>query len=54
MALAVEVAELMEHFRWLERAESAALDERKMTEARDEIGNVLIYLVRLGEDRGCL
>ena len=52
MALAVEVAELMEHFQWLEGAESADLDEKKMREVREEIGDVLIYLVRLADRLG--
>ena len=52
MALAVEVAELMEHFQWLDGSESADLDEKKMMEVREEIGDVLIYLVRLADRLG--
>ena len=52
MALAVEVAELMEHFQWLEGGESADLDETKMGQVREEIGDVLIYLVRLADRLG--
>ena len=52
MALAVEVAELMEHFQCVEGSESADLDETKMAEVRQEIGDVLIYLVRLADRLG--
>jgi dCTP diphosphatase len=49
MALAVEVAELMEHFQWLDNSESTNLDEGKLQEVREEICDVLIYLVRLAD-----
>jgi len=52
MALAVEVGELMEHFQWLENAESATLNDRKLREVREEVGDVLIYLVRLADRLG--
>jgi len=52
MALAVEVAELMEHFQWLEGDESASLNEAKLQEVREEIGDVLISLVRLADRLG--
>jgi dCTP diphosphatase len=46
MALAVEAAEA-EHFPWLTEAQSEALPEAKLAAVREEIGEVLIYLVRL-------
>ncbi len=52
MALAVEAAELMEHFQWLENVESTNLDEGKLQKVREEIGDVLIYLVRLADRLG--
>ncbi len=52
MALSVEAAELMEHFQWLEGSESADLDSKKLDEVRQEIGDVLIYLVRLADRLG--
>jgi dCTP diphosphatase len=52
MALAVEVAELMEHFQWLGSSASAKLDEKTLAQVRQEIGDVLIYLVRLADRLG--
>lgn len=48
MGVAIEAAELMEHFLWTASAESASPDPRKKEEIANEIGDVLIYLVRLG------
>jgi dCTP diphosphatase len=48
-ALSVEVAEILEHFQWLTQEESRALREEKLAEIREEIGDVLIYLVRLAD-----
>lgn len=47
MALAVEAAELMEHFQWLTPRQSAALPVRERRAVAREIADVLIYLVRL-------
>lgn len=44
-ALAVEASELLEHFQWTDKAE-------KRDELADEIGDVLIYLVRLADVLG--
>ena len=52
MALAVEVAELVEHFQWLTEEQSLALSEEKLAAVREEIGDVLIYLVRLCDRLG--
>lgn len=52
MALAVEAAELMEHFQWLTPTESAALPARRKREVAQEIADVLIYLVRLSDVLG--
>ncbi len=52
MALAVEVAELMEHFQWLTEDQSRNLDKKKLEEVRDEIGDVQIYLARLADQLG--
>lgn len=45
MAIAVEAAELMEHFQWLttEQAISAVLDEAKRTAVADELADVFIF-----------
>lgn len=49
MALAVEVAELMEHFQWLatEEAASAAQQPEKLAAISDEIADVLCYTLAL-------
>ena len=48
MGVAIEAAEIMEHFLWSTGEESFALDERKRTAVANEIGDVLIYLLELG------
>ena len=48
-ALSVEAAELLEHFQWLSDAESRSLPPAKINEVRDELADVLIYLVRLAD-----
>ena len=48
-ALSVEAAELLEHFQWLTEAESKHLPPAKVAEVRDEMADVLIYLVRLAD-----
>ena len=48
-ALSVEAAELLEHFQWLTEAESKALPPAKVEAVRDEMADVLIYLVRLAD-----
>ena len=52
MALAGEAAEILEIFQWLTAEQSQLLPEDKMTEVREEIGDVLIYLVRLADVMG--
>jgi dCTP diphosphatase len=52
MALAVEVAEILEHFQWLTEEQSRAVDPAKLAKLKDEIGDVLIYLVRLADELG--
>lgn len=47
MALSAEVGELLEIFQWLTPEQSQSLDEKKLGEASDELGDILIYLVRL-------
>lgn len=49
MALSVEAAELVEHFQWLTEAESRRLAPEKLAEVRDEMADVLVYLVRLAD-----
>ena len=52
MALSVEVGEVLEHFQWLTEEESRSLPPEKLSQVREEIGDVLIYLVRLSNSLG--
>ena len=52
MALSVEVSELLEHFQWATPEESMNPSDEKMAEIRDEIGDVMIYLVHLADKLG--
>lgn len=52
MALTIESSELMEHFQWLTEEQSTALPPEKLQQVREEIGDVLIYLVRLSDKLG--
>ena len=49
MALSVEVAEVVEHFQWLNQAQSQSMNLSKKEEIKDEIGDVIIYLVNLAD-----
>ncbi len=49
MALSVEAAELLEHVQWLSDAESAALAPEKRVKIREELADVLLYLIRLAD-----
>ena len=48
-ALIVEAAELLEHFQWLTEAESKSLPAAELAKVREEMADVLIYLVRLAD-----
>jgi dCTP diphosphatase len=52
MALSVEASELLEIFQWLTEAQSRSLDETTRAAVRDEIADVLIYLVRIADQLG--
>jgi NTP pyrophosphatase (non-canonical NTP hydrolase) len=52
MALAVEAAELLEHFQWMTEAESASLDAVRRAKVREEIADVLLYVLRLSDRLG--
>lgn len=49
MALSVEVAELVEHFQWLSQEQSLQLRPAQKEAVREELADVLIYLVRLAD-----
>jgi dCTP diphosphatase len=48
-ALSVEAAELLEPFQWLTEEQSRHLSPEQLAAVRDEIADVLIYLVRLAD-----
>jgi NTP pyrophosphatase (non-canonical NTP hydrolase) len=52
MALAIEAAELMEHFQWIDIAQSraAALDSDKLAAIQDELADVLCYALALANE----
>ena len=52
MALAVEAAELLEHFQWLTAEQSARLEARRRRAVAEEIADVLLYLTRLADVLG--
>lgn len=52
MALSVEVSEIVEHFQWLTEEQSQELSADKLSELKEEIGDVLIYLIRLADKLG--
>ena len=49
IALSVEASELLEHFQWMPDQESAALPGGKAAEVREELADVLLYLIRLAD-----
>lgn len=49
MALTGEVGELVEHFQWLTQEESERLSDETLTEVKDEMADVFIYLVRMAD-----
>ena len=49
MALMVEVAELMEHFQWLNEQQSANLSPDIKDAVAEELADILLYLVRLAD-----
>ena len=51
-ALSVEAAELLEHFIWLSEAEVQRLTPSKKKEIAEEVGDVLLYLIRLSDKLG--
>jgi NTP pyrophosphatase (non-canonical NTP hydrolase) len=54
MALAIEAAELMEHFQWLtpEASRAIAHDPAKLSEVADEIADVVGYSMALANELG--
>jgi len=54
MSMAIEAAELMEHFQWLSAEESREIvrDSRKLGEVADELADVICYALALANQRG--
>jgi NTP pyrophosphatase (non-canonical NTP hydrolase) len=52
MALSAETGELLEIFQWLTEAQSRSLSPEAQAAASEEIADVLLYLVRLGDQLG--
>jgi len=54
MAIATEAAELMEHFRWVrtERAHDLLEDEKTLAGVRDEVADVLAFLLSFANAAG--
>jgi dCTP diphosphatase len=49
IALSVEASELLEHFQWTLDADSTSLSPDRHAKVREEIADVLLYLVRLAD-----
>jgi dCTP diphosphatase len=49
IALSVEAAELLEHFQWMPETQSAALAGDVKARIREELADVLIYLIQLAD-----
>ena len=52
IALSVEAAELLEHFQWLPDAQSATIPAQQHARVREELADVLLYLIRLADKLG--
>ena len=52
MSLAIEAAELMEHFQWIDVSESRAVsgETSKFAEIRDELADVMCYALALANE----
>lgn len=52
MSLAIEAAELMEHFQWIDIAESRRIGNNpaKLADVRDEIADCLCYVLALANE----
>jgi dCTP diphosphatase len=52
MSLAIEAAELMEHFQWITTDASRSIHQRpeKLAEVRDELADVLCYTLALANE----
>ena len=51
-ALSVEAAELLEHFQWVEDAQSRNLPAEKRSQVAEEIADVFLYLLQISDKLG--
>ena len=51
-ALAVEAAELLEIFQWLTEAQSRQLPADTLASVKEEVADVLLYLIRISDKLG--
>jgi len=49
IALSVEAGELLEHFQWISDKDSLTIPDDKLGKIKDEIADVLLYLIRLAD-----
>ena len=47
MSIAIEAAELMEHFQWLTVEQSKQLDEKALAEMGEELADIVIYALSM-------
>ena len=54
MSMAIEAGELMEHFQWLRSDElkSVLEDERKMAQIREELADIIAYVLSFASTMG--
>ena len=50
MAMAIEAAELMEHFQWITAADSRQLDEDSTSAVGEELADVLCYALAIANE----
>jgi len=52
MALSVEAAEIVEHLQWLTQEQSRNLEPGKLNQIKEEIADVMIFLINLADKLG--
>jgi len=48
-SVSIEAAELLEQFQWLQTGVASELGEKRLTDVRHEMADVLVYLIRLAD-----
>ena len=52
MSIAIEAAELMEHFQWMSVEQSTALSPEELTRVGEELADILLYTLSLSNALG--